>query len=484
MSSLKQQTLHGVSWSFTERFGQMGLQFIITVILARLLAPRDFGVLGMIMMFVALAQSVIDSGFGTALIQRQNTTQADESTVFWFNLLTGLGMAGVLFAAAPWIAAFYDTPLLKSITRVFSLTLVINSFGIVQNALLTKELAFKSRMLAGMAGLVVSGAVSLWMAWNGFGVWSLVAQGLVMNAVRTAGMWVVHPWRPALTFSRDSFREFWSFGSKMLCSGLLTTFFDNIYLVVIGKLFNATQLGFYQNSKKIMIISAEAFTSVVSQVNLPLFSKMQSDTERLRRAFARVLTMTMFIVLPMMAGICAAAPGLIRLLLGEKWMPCVPYLQIMSIFSAFFPFHLFNLNVILALGRSDIHLRLEVIKKIVISVAILATYRYGIFGLLWGQVVTATLFLFLNAFYVKRFLKYGLAAQLASIWKIVVAALGMMAVIWAIGVHVNTNFLLTLGLQGLAGGVVYAGVIWALKEPSLVELTDFILEKWCGKKRL
>ncbi len=289
MPSLKKQAVHGAFWSFTERFGQQGIQFAVSIVLARLLAPKDFGVLGMLVVFIALAQSVIDSGFGQALIQRQNATHTDESTVFWFNLASGLVMASALFLAAPWIAAFYDTPLLVPITRVFSLNLIINSFGIVQNALLTKELAFKKRMKASIASLVASGMVGISMAWLGFGVWSLVGQQLTANMVRTAGLWMVHPWRPAWVFSPASFRVLWKFGSNMLLSGLFYTFFINIYYVVIGKLYSAAELGLYERSKKLMVMTAHSLTQVVSQVNFPLLSRMQHEPERMRRAFSRVL---------------------------------------------------------------------------------------------------------------------------------------------------------------------------------------------------
>jgi O-antigen/teichoic acid export membrane protein len=469
MSSLKKQALHGAFWSFAERFGQQGVQFVISVILARLLEPKDFGVLGMIMIFVALAQSVIDSGFGQALIQKQAATHVDESTVFWFNIASGLAMAAALCAAAPWIASFYDVPLLIPVTRLFSLNLIINSFGLVQNALLTKEMLFKKRMMAAMAGILVSSVVGIAMAWRGYGVWSLIVQGLVMNAVYTIGLWMVHPWRPAFVFSPGSFRGLWKFGSNMLFSGLLTTFFDNIYMVIIGKGYSATELGFYQRGQRLMLLTSSALSQVASQVNFPLMSKMQDDPARMQRAFGKVLQTTMLIVMPMMIGLAVVAPDFIRVLLGEKWMPCVPYLQLLCIVGVFFPIHLLNLTVVLALGRSDIHFRLELIKKVLIILSIAVTFRYGVIAMLWGQIVYSVLFLALNTFYVHRFLQYGLIRQFGSI-RLIVAASGLMALAaWGAGHLFSWPAFGTLLLQTATGMVVFLLAEWAFKEPVFCE---------------
>lgn len=469
MSSLKKQALHGAFWSFAERFGQQGVQFVISVILARLLEPKDFGVLGMIMIFVALAQSVIDSGFGQALIQKQAATHVDESTVFWFNIMSGLAMAAALCVAAPWIASFYDVPLLIPVTRLFSLNLIINSFGLVQNALLTKEMLFKKRMMAAMAGILASSVVGIAMAWRGYGVWSLIVQGLVMNAVYTIGLWMVHPWRPAFVFSPGSFRGLWKFGSNMLFSGLLTTFFDNIYMVIIGKVYSATELGFYQRGQRLMLLTSSSLSQVASQVNFPLMSKMQNDPERMQRAFGKVLQTTMLIVMPMMIGLAVVAPDFIRVLLGEKWMPCVPYLQLLCIVGVFFPMHLLNLTVVLALGRSDIHFRLELIKKVLIILSIAVTFRYGVIAMLWGQIVYSVLFLVLNTFYVGRFLQYGLLRQLESLRLIIIAS-GLMALAaWGAGHLFSWPAFGTLLLQTAAGMVVFLLFEWAFREPVFCE---------------
>lgn len=476
-ASVKKQVLHGAFWSFAERFGQQGLQFFVSIILARLLEPKDFGVLGMIMIFFALSQTIIDSGFGQALIQKQNANHTDESTVFWFNLVAGLAMAGTLFASAPWIAAFYDTPLLKPITRIYSLNLLINSFGVVQNSLLIKELEFRRRMGAVFSGIIASGAVGIFMAWQGYGVWALVLQGLVMNGVRTAGLWVVHPWRPKFVFSEASFRNLWKFGSNLLFSGLLNAVFENIYLVVIGKIYSPAQLGFYQRGKRLTAMTSQSVSQVVSQVNFPILSRMQDNPEQMRRVFARVLQSTMLIVLPMMSGLAITAPGLILVLLGEKWVPSVPYLQMLSIIGIFYPLHLLNLDVIKSLGRSDIFFRLEIIKRVLVVFNVLINWRHGVMGLLVGQVACSILGLGINAFYTHRFLNFGLVAQLESGKKIWLASFMMGGVIWVLGHTDGPPPICTLFLQVFFGVSIYVGLIWLFRESTIRELCSLALNK-------
>lgn len=482
MSSLKKAALHGAFWSFAERFGQQGVQFLIWIILARLLEPKDFGVLAMIMIFSALAQSVIESGFGMALIQKQDATHTDESTVFWFNIVVGVVMAGALYSAAPLIAEFYNTPLLTPITQVFSLNLIISSFGIVHNALLVKELAFKRRTKVVIVSAIVSGLVGIFMAFQGFGVWALIAYGLVMSGVRTAGLWMVHSWRPAFIFSGASFRTLWKFGSNLLFTGLLNTFFDNIYLVIIGKVYSVADLGFYQLGKRLMALTSTSLAQVISQVNFPLLSKIQDDPDRMRRAFSHVLPMTMLVILPIMLGLAAVAPNFIMVLLGEKWMPTVPYLQVFCIIGAFYPIHLLNVNVIMAKGHSNIVLRLEIIKKIIIILNIVINWQNGIMALLWGQVALNAMFWVINAFYVHRFIGYGLLAQFNVMKKILAASLLMVGSVWWGGQILNMLAYATLLLQVFSGGIVFITLLWLLREPVLKDVFVLISTKITRQK--
>ena len=479
-SSLKKQAMHGAFWSFVERFGQQGVQLVVSIIIARLLEPKDFGVLGMLALFMALAQSVIDSGLGQALIQKQDAGSTDESTVFWFNLAIGATMAVVFFVVAPWIAVFYETPLLKSITRVFSLNLIINSFAIVQNALLVKELAFKLRMKAVLVSVVVSGLVGMLLAWAGWGVWALVALNLIGNLVRTVGLWVIHPWRPRLEFSMTSLRALWKFGSRMLFSGLLNTFFQNIYLVIIGKLYSATELGFYERGKKLMMLTSQSLSQMVAQVSFPVLSKMQGDVDRMRHGFMKALQTTMFATVPMMTGLAVVASDFIVVLLGEQWAPCVPYLKIMCISNAFFPIHMLNLQVLLALGRSDLFFRVEVMKKVITVVSILITFRYGVIGLLWGQVVGSFVCQGINTYYVKKLLGCGWFSQLTGVWRIILASVGMGLFVGLAGKVFVGSAIVRLFSQGILGVMIFVLLGWVLREPVAADVRGAVLRKLRG----
>lgn len=477
MPSLKIQAVRGAFWSFIERFGQQGIQFVVGVVLARLLTPRDFGVLGMLSVFMALAQSVIDSGFGGALIQKQDASHTDESTVFWFNTAMGILFAALVFFAAPAIAAFYRMPLLVPITQVFSVNLVINAFGIVHTALLTKALAFKQRMWAAVAGVIVSGIVGIYMAWMGFGVWSLVAQGLVMNLVRTIGLWVVHPWRPAFVFSRASFNSLWGFGSKLMLSGMLRTFFHHVYTLVIGRVYSATELGLYSRGKRFNNLTSHSLSQVVAQVHFPLLSRMNGDAERMKRAFRSVLRLTLLVVMPMMGLLGIVGHNLFFILLGEQWLPAVPYFQVLCVTGMLYPIHLLNLDVVLAMGRSDVFLRLEVLKKILTVINITVTWRFGVLVMLCGQVVGSLVALMINTHFTRKFLGYGLAAQLSAASNSILATLGAVTLAWLAGWGLDISPWFVLPIQVGVGGVTGLLILLALRDDLLLEGLCFIRGK-------
>jgi O-antigen/teichoic acid export membrane protein len=474
---LKQQALHGAFWSFTEKFGLLGVQFIVSIILARLLSPSEFGLLAMVSVFSLLAQVVVESGFGQALIQKQDATHTDESTAFWFNLLTGCLMTLSLYFCAPAIASFYEQTELEAITRVVAFNLVINSFSVVQNALLQKELLFRQRTIASLTGVIISGAAGIIMAMNGYGVWALVIQILANNAIRTLMLWIVHPWRPAFLFSTASFRTLFKFGSNLLLSGLSNTIFNNIYLLIIGKLYSATALGYYQKAKEFILASSTSFSQVIAQVNFPVMSKLQEDPERMRGAFREVLQNTLFIIFPGMIGLAITAPSLIYLLIGEKWMPCVPYLQLLCVNGSLIPVHLLNLNIITALGHSGLFFRLEILRKILVSISILLTYRYGVIGLLYGQVTTSLLALLVNCHFTHRYLNYGLLNQLKDNARMITnsAAMGILLIGMTLWLKVSPAVL--LALQTAAGITLFVLLSWLLRDRVFTMWKNTLLRK-------
>ena len=476
-NGLKSKTLHALFWSFLERFGQQGIQFVITIILARLLLPEEFGLIAMLAIFIAIAQSFIDSGFGSALIQKKNATHVDECSIFYFNIFVGFLAAGLLCLAAPWIAGFYNQPLLVPLTCALSLNLIINAFGLMQTTLLTKHIDFKTQLKISVIATVISGTIGVAMALNGFGVWSLVAQSLGNNLFRTALLWFFNTWRPSLVFSFRSLRTMFAFGSRLLASGLLDTVFANIYLVVIGKLFSPMALGFYSQGKRIQELPVANISGIVSRVTFPVFSSVQGDKPRLKRGVRKALALLVMINFPMMVGLAIVAKPLVLVLLTEKWIPCVPYLQLLCVVGMLYPVHLINLNVLKAQGRSDLFLRLEILKKILIVIAIAVTYRWGIIAMIYGQIATSCLAYFLNAYYTGKMLDYPITEQIQDLIPSLALA-GIMGVgVYALKYTPIVNQLTLLSTQIMTGVVLYALFCYIFRTSSFMEVIEIIKSK-------
>ena len=472
--NLKKRTMVALFWSGTAQFGQQAIQFVISIILARLLMPEDFGLIAMVMIIVAVAKSVVNSGFGAALLQKKDATHIDESSIFYFNIVLGVGMAGFFFFAAPWIAAFYEKPVLVSLTRVLSLNLVIGSFGIVQATLLSKEMDFKTQWKIGMIAPVVSGPVGITMAYQGFGVWSLVGQSLSSNLVRTVLLWLFRRWHPAREFSFSSLRIMFGFGSRILLSGLLNTVFKNIYVLVIGKLFSATALGFYSRAKGLQQLPVKNITGAVGRVTFPAFSAVQDDKPRLKRGLRKALTSIAMLNFPMMLGLAVVAKPLIAVLLTEKWLPSLPYLRLLCVVGVLYPLHSINLNALKAQGRSDLFLRLEIIKKTITVIAIVITYRWGISAMICGGIVVSLLGYYLNTYYIGKLLDYSLVEQIRDLLPILILASVMGAGAYLLRFVGFENQLLLLCAQVAFGGALYVSLCRLFRLASFMELQELV----------
>jgi len=455
---LKNKTLHALFWSFFERIGQQGIQFVISIILARLLLPEEFGLIAMLTIFMAIAQSFINSGFGQALIQKQNATHIDECSIFYFNILVGFLAAGLLCLAAPWIAAFYNQPLLVPLTCVLSLNLIINAFGLVQTTLLTKHIDFKTQLKVSVIATLFSGAIGVTMALNGFGVWSLVAQSLGSNLFRTILLWFFNTWRPSLTFSFVSLRGMFAFGSKILCASMIATIFDNIYLIVIGKMFSASDLGFYSRAKGLQQLPVMNISTTVARVTFPVFSSVQDDKPRLKRGVRKALLTLAMINFPIMIGLAVVAKPLVFVLLTDKWLPCVPYLQLLCVVGMLYPLNAININVLIAQGRSDLNLRITVLKNILKVVALAITWRWGIEAILWGQIVVCLLSCFVNTHYTSILIKYSVKEQIYDLSTYLGVA-GIMGVgVYALEYAITGNVVLLLAVQVATGITLFIGL--------------------------
>ena len=453
--NLKSQALNALFWSFLDRGGEHGIHFVVSVILARMLLPEQFGVIAMLAIFIALARSLIDSGFGSALIQKKEITQEDKCSVFYLNIVLGIVLAGLLCLIAPYIAAFYDVPLLTPLTRVLSIKLVTGSFGVVHMTLLSKQLDFKKHLKVRLISTGISGAVGILMAYYGFGVWSLVAQQLISSGVHTIFLWIFCSWRPSLTFSFLALRGLFSFGSKLLVSGIIDTFFRHIYLIIIGKVFTPAQLGHFGRARGIQQLPLDNLSMPVRRVTFPLFSTIQDDKERLKNVVRKAITTLILINFPMMIGLAVVAKSLVIVLLTEKWAPCIPYLRLLCVVGLLYPLHLVNVNVLNAQGRSDLFLHLEIVKKAFTVIAIAITWRWGIKALIYGQIVQSIIAYYINCYYTGKILKYNFQEQVADVLPYLFAAVLMGAGVYTIQLITIENPLILLVSQVVTGVILY-----------------------------
>jgi teichuronic acid exporter len=453
--SLTSTTLRALYWSFLAGVGLRGVQFVIGIILSRLLFPDQFGLIGMLTIFFAVAQTFLDSGFGAALIQRREATPTDVCSIFYFNIAVGLVVAGILCLAAPWIAAFYDQPILSPLVRVLSLTIVLNSFGLVQSTTLAKQINFRTQAKVNLTGGLLSGTVGITLAATGFGVWSLAIQQVANSLFRTLLLWAWNTWRPLLLFSFSSLRTMVGFGSRLLAAGLLNQIFDNMYLVVIGKLFSPSDLGFFTRAKSLAEMPSQTLSEVVSQVTFPVFSTIQDDPIRLKWGLQRAVRTAALMTFPMMIGLAVIAPTLVLILLTDRWAGSIPYLQLLCFLGLLFPVHVLNLNVLRALGRADLFLRLEGIKKLLVVVNIAITWRWGIPAMIYGMITMSALSYYVNSYYTGILIGYGIREQLRDLLPYFVIATAMGLVVHVAGLWIFANDWLKPVAQMAIGATVY-----------------------------
>jgi O-antigen/teichoic acid export membrane protein len=473
-ASFKAKTVNALSWSMVQEFSQRGLQLAIGILLARLLGPKEFGLLAMLTIFVAVAQALVESGFGSALIQRKELTIADECSVFYFNVFAGLCLAGFLCLVAPLIAAFYLQPALTSLTRVWSVVLVINSFGVVQSALMVRELNFKGQAVISVMSTGVSGAVGLSLAWSGWGVWSLVWQQITFGSVRACLLWLLNSWRPRWLFSYQSLREMFGFGSGMVAASLVDTAFENLYSVVIGKFYTPIALGFYNRAYTLQDAASRLLSAIANRVTFPVFSQLQHDSARLKRGLQKAMTTLAFAQFPLMIGLAVVARPMVLLLLGEKWEPCIPYLQLLCFAGLSYPMHLLNLNVLMARGRSDLFFRLVLIRRALVVVNIVTTFHWGVLAMVWGQVIISVISYFVNSYYTRRFAGYSIPEQLRDVFPYLTASVVMGIVVAFVNLPLPAGHIAQFALKVCVGAIVYWAICSGFRLPALGEIMAII----------
>lgn len=471
--SLKQKTVKGVAWTSLNQVLNMGLGFVIGVILARLLSPSDYGLLAMIGVFNAIAFAFLDSGFGNALIRKPDLTEDDNTTAFFFNLAAGAIMFGVIWVIAPWVSVFYDKPILTPLLRAEGSLLIVSAFKIVQNTQLTRALNFKAMMIIRVVASVVGGVVGIIAAYSGLGVWALVVMHIADSLISLILLWVISPWRPRGKWSKRSFNYLWGYGSKLLASGLLDTIYGNIYPIVIGKFYSAADLGQYTRAKGYASLPSQGLTGVIQQVTFPVLSQIQDDDQRLGNNYRRMLRFTVFLVFPIMIGMAALAHPLVISLVTDKWAQCVPYLQIICFSSMWYPVHAINLNLLQVKGRSDLFLRLEIIKKVIITVAIILSVPFGIIGICIGSVCTSIICLAINTFYTGKLIHVGFVRQMRDMAPTLLASLAMGAVVYFAVMPFGSDVVkLAVGIP--VGMLVYLAIAKVFRMPELQEAIDII----------
>ena len=476
LSSLKQKTLSGVLWSCVERFSVQGIQFVIMVIMARILLPSDYGMIGMLAIFIAIAQTLIDSGFSNALIQKKDRSEIDYSTVFYFNIAVGIVLYFILFFSSPLIARFYNTPELTGLTRVLALNLFINSLAVVQRAILSIKIDFKTQAKASFSAAIISGIVGIVMAYTGFGVWSLAVQTVLNAFVNTVLLWIFSKWIPLKVFSFESFKKLFTFGSKLLASGLLDTFYRNIYTIVIGKKFASTDLGYFTRADQFAQFPSSNLTGIIQRVTFPVLSEIQDDDERLAHAYRKFLRLSAYMIFPLMTGLAAVAYPFINCLLTEKWTFTALLLQILCFSYMWYPVHAINLNLLQVKGRSDLFLKLEIYKKIMGIVVLGVTIPLGLVAMCWGTIIASLFSLVINTYYTGKLIHVGLFKQLRDLSPALFYSLTMAIVVY-LTTCLFADQLLQLLIGIITGIIYYLLVSYATKSQDLKEFLLLIKRK-------
>lgn len=441
-------------WRFFERCGAQLVAFIVSIILARLLDPAVYGEIALITVFTCILQVFVDSGLGTALIQKKNADDLDFSSVFYFNIVVCLVLYGAMFVAAPFIADFYHIPHLPPVIRVLSLTLIVSGVRNIQQSYISKNLIFKKFFFATVGGTLGSAVIGVTMAYMGYGVWALVGQQLTNVTLGTIILWATVRWRPKLLFSLQRLKGLLSYGWKLLVSALLDVGYGQLRQLIIGRIYTAKDLAFYNQGRIFPDVIVTNINSSIDSVLLPAMSAEQDDKKRIRSMTRRAISISTYIMMPMMMGLAVCAEPLVRLVLTEKWLPCVPFLRVFCFSFAFWPVHTANLNAIKALGRSDLFLKLEIIKKIIGLAAVLITMKISVMAMAYSLLVISVLSQIINSWPNKKLLAYDYLAQLKDMLPQIALSCIMGGCVYCIQ-FIGLNDVLTLTLQFVAGTVIY-----------------------------
>ncbi len=475
------KTVINLFWRFLERCGAQVVALVVSWILARVLGPEEYGTIAMVTVFTTIMQVFVDSGLGNALIQKKDADNLDFSTVFYFNVVVCVLMYSIMFFAAPLISDFYENPELTPIVRVQSLMLIISGVRNVQQAYVSRHMLFKRFFLATLGGTIGAAVVGIVMAYLGFGVWSLVAQYLFNLAASTALLWITVKWRPTKAFSFERLKALFTYGWKILISKLLDTLYNEARQLIIGKVYTESDLAFYNEGKKLPHLAVTDINSSIDSVLLPTMSNVQDDKSRVCAMTRRSIKISTYIMMPVMLGLAVCAEPLITLMLTEKWLPCVPYLRVFCITYAFYPIHTANLNAIKAMGRSDLFLILEIIKKAIGVVLLLVTMFQGVMVMAYSLLVSTLIASFVNAFPNKKLLGYSYLQQIKDMLPQVGLSVVMAAIVYCVE-FLNLHPIVTLLIQIPLGVLIYVAGSKLFKVESFEYILSMI-KNLLGKRK-
>ncbi|MBR2289783.1 MAG: lipopolysaccharide biosynthesis protein [Clostridia bacterium] len=482
MEDTKQKVFSNMIWRFAERVGAQIVAFVVSIVLARILAPEDYGTIALITVFTTIMQVLVDSGLGNSLIQKKDADDIDFSTVFYTNIVFCLILYVIIFFAAPLIAKFYSNDSLIALTRVLGLTIVISGVKNVQQAYVSRNLIFKKFFFATLCGTIGAAIVGITMALNGFGVWALVAQQLFNLTVDTIILWITVKWRPKKVFSFERLKKLFSYGWKLLASSVIDTVYNNIRQLLIGRLYSSSDLAYYNRGKQFPDLIVNNVNTSIDSVLLPTMSNVQDDKQKIREMTRKSIRTSMYIMAPLMMGLAFASKNIVTFVLTEKWLPAVPFLVVFCISYMFYPIHTANLNAIKAMGRSDLFLKLEIIKKIVGVILLLATMFISVEAMAYSLLASSLLSQIINSWPNKKLLNYSYLQQLKDIIPTLVLATIMGLIVFLFN-FLNLNVIIELILQVLVGATVYIIGSLLLKIDTLNFLLDTLKSLIKSKKK-
>lgn len=470
---VKSRTVKGLVWSGLERFSVQGIQFVLQIVMARLLTPTDYGIVGMLAIFLAISQLFIDSGFSDALIRKVDRTETDFSTVFYINIVAGFGCYGILFFSSPAIADFYKTPILESVTKIVAVNVFLNSLVAVQRAKLVIDIDFKTQAKVSLPAALISGISGVVLAYLKFGVWALAIQMVVNTFLNVLLLWIFVKWCPTQKFSRNSFRVLFAFSSKLFASGVLRTLYQNIYTLVIGKAFSAENLGYYTRANHFAQYPSSNVTDILQRVTYPLLCEKQNNTEQLRILYRKYIRLSAYIIFPLMMGLASVTKPLILIVLGEKWNGIIILLQILCFSLMWYPIHALNLNLLQVKGRSDLFLRLEIIKAALGVLTFIVTIPLGLKSICYGQIFCSLICLIINTHYTGKLIQVGFFVQMKDLFPSLQYSLSMFVIVF-FTIKMITNMWLQLILGIIVGTFYYLLISYFTKSKDLKEYAHLV----------